>query len=160
MTSVRAVVITVSDRSASGAREDRSGPLLVALLREFAVDVNQPVVVADDPAAIESALKSALETEPDAILTTGGTGISPRDVTPEATKPFLDRELPGIAEAIRARGRASTPRAALSRGLAGVNGRTLLVNLPGSSGGVRDGMSVLGPLLRHVADQLRGGDHE
>lgn len=160
MRALRAVVITVSDRAALGARQDRSGPLLVTLLREYRVAVDAPIVVADEPVEIEAAIRAALAGQPDAILTTGGTGIAPRDITPEATRPFLEREMPGIMEAIRAFGRASTPRSALSRGLAGVTGRTLVINLPGSSGGVRDGMSVLGPLLGHIADQLRGGDHE
>ncbi|MFL6075582.1 MAG: molybdenum cofactor biosynthesis protein B [Mycobacteriales bacterium] len=156
---MRAVVITVSDRSAAGVRPDRSGPLLAELLAEAGAEVGEPVLVPDEPAEVTAVIRSAVEGGADVVVTTGGTGLGPRDRTPEATRAVLEREVPGVAEAIRAYGTAKTPFAALSRGLAGVAGRTLVVNLPGSTGGVRDGMAVLGPLLEHVVTQLAGGDH-
>jgi molybdenum cofactor synthesis domain-containing protein len=156
---VTARVIVASNRAAAGVYADTSGPRLVAGLRELGCDVGEPVVVPDgEPVA--QALRAALADGVDVVLTSGGTGVTPTDRTPEATRPLLDFEIPGIAEAIRAYSRDKVPTAALSRGLAGVSGRTLIVNLPGSSGGAKDGLAVLGPLLRHTVDQIRGGDHD
>ena len=156
----RAQVITVSDRSSRGEREDVGGPLLAELLRGLGFEVGEVVLVPDEVEAVQAALRSAVELSPDLVVTTGGTGLAPRDVTPEATAPLLDRLVPGIAEALRARGAQAVPTAALSRGLAGTMAGTLVVNLPGSTGGVRDGVAVLAPLVEHAVAQLRGGgDH-
>jgi molybdenum cofactor synthesis domain-containing protein len=155
---IRARVIVASTRAAFGVYADTSGPLLVARLRELGCDVDEPIVVPDGP-PVADALRAAVAAGFDVVITSGGTGITPTDHTPEATRAVLDYEVPGIAEAIRARGFAAVPTAALSRGLAGVAGRTLVVNLPGSTGGARDGLAVLGPILVHAVDQLRGGDH-
>jgi molybdenum cofactor synthesis domain-containing protein len=151
-------VIVASNRAAAGVYSDSSGPLLVAGLRELGCEVGEPVVVPDGEPVAE-ALKAAVADGIDVVLTSGGTGVTPTDRTPEATRPLLDFEIPGIAESIRAYSRDQVPAAALSRGLAGVAGRTLVVNLPGSTGGARDGLAVLGPILAHTVDQLRGGDH-
>ena len=154
-----AVVITCSTRAATGVYPDRGGPLVVEALRELGLDVAEPTVVPDGP-TVDEALRAALATGPDLVLTTGGTGLSPTDGTPEATQRVLDREVPGIAEAIRAAGvSAGVPTAMLSRGVAGLAGHTLVVNLPGSTGGVRDAMAVLAPVLAHALSQVRGGDH-
>lgn len=156
---MRAIVVTVSTRAASGVYEDRGGPIAVERLRSLGADVYGPVVVPDGP-DIETAVRDAVDAGYDVVVTSGGTGLSPTDVTPEMTRRVLDAEVPGLAEAIRAHGVAQgVPTAALSRGLAGRAGRTLVVNLPGSSGGVRDGMTVLDGVLAHAVDQLGGGDH-
>ncbi|HUK73048.1 MAG TPA: MogA/MoaB family molybdenum cofactor biosynthesis protein [Streptosporangiaceae bacterium] len=156
---IRALAVTVSTRVAAGVYEDRSGPVLLALLRSAGcAAVDGPVVVPDgDP--VEAALREAVAEGYDVVVTTGGTGLTLNDLTPEMTRRVLDSEIPGIAEAIRAAGADVVPAAILSRGVAGLAGQTLLVNLPGSAGGVRDGMAVLAPVLAHAVDQVRGGDH-
>jgi molybdenum cofactor synthesis domain-containing protein len=158
---VKALAITASNRAAAGVYEDRSGRLLVELLHTLPIFVNVdgPVVVADGQ-PVETALREAVAAGYDLVVTTGGTGLTPADLTPEMTRRVISREVPGIAEAIRAAGAAAgVPTAVLSRGIAGVADGTLIVNLPGSSGGVRDAMAVLAPILAHAIDQMHGGDH-
>jgi len=156
---LRGRVITASNRAAAGIYPDEGGPLIAARLRDWGFDTPDPVVVADgDP--VEEALREAVSAGVDVVITTGGTGISPTDQTPERTAAVLDYQVPGIAEAVRSYGYAhGVPTAVLSRGLAGVAGRTVVVNLPGSTGGVKDGLAVLEGVLRHAVDQVRGGDH-
>ncbi len=157
---IRALAVTVSNRASAGVYEDRSGPVLVDLLRAAGCSVvDGPVVVADGE-PVEAALLEAVEEGYDVVVTTGGTGLTPGDLTPEMTRRVLEREIPGIAEALRSAGAAAgVPTAILSRGLAGVAGHTLIVNLPGSTGGVRDGVAVLAPVLGHAVSQINGGDH-
>jgi len=165
MTSDRVAVITVSDRCARGEAEDRSGPTAVWLLRQAGLTDVATHLVPDGVEPVRDVLRTALDDGARLVFTTGGTGITPRDLTPEGTREVLDYEVPGIAEAVRQRGTgAGVPAAALSRGLAGVASasdgtRALVVNLPGSSGGVRDGLEVVLNLWRHVRSQLDGGDH-
>ena len=154
-----AAVVVASNRAAAGVYADTTGPLIVEALRADGWMVGEPVVVPDgDP--VGRAIAAAVESGARAVLTTGGTGLTPTDLTPEVTRALLDREVPGIAETIRAHGVAKgVPTAALSRGLAGTVGRALVVNLPGSRGGVKDGLAVVVPLLRHAVEQVVGSDH-
>ncbi len=156
---MRATVIAASNRAAAGVYEDTTGPVIVAALEELGFEVTGPVVVPDGE-PVGEAIREAVAGGARAVLTTGGTGLTPTDLTPEVTRPLLDREVPGVAEAIRAYGVAhGVPTAALSRGLAGVSGQALVVNLPGSRGGVKDGLAVVVPLLRHAVEQIVGSDH-
>ena len=155
----RAAVITCSDRSHADLRHDESGPLLATLLAELGFDVGPVMVVADDERAIANALQSAVDGGVDLVATTGGTGFAPRDVTPEATRKVIEREAPGLGEALRLYNRDRVPTTILSRAVAGVAASTLIVNLPGSTGAVRDGIAVLRPVVGHAVAQLRGADH-
>jgi cyclic pyranopterin phosphate synthase len=153
-------VVAVSDRAFAGAYPDRGGPLLSGLLAELGFAVGDVVLVPDEPAAVVDALRAAVADGIDLVVTTGGTGLSPRDITPEATRQVLERDAPGLVETLRAADRDRVPTSVLSRGVAGTAGRTILVNLPGSTGGVRDGVRVLAPVLGHAVAQVRGGgDH-
>lgn len=155
---IRAMAVTVSNRAAAGVYPDKSGPVLVEMLEDLGCRVDGPVVIPDgDPVA--ETLRDAVAAHYDVVVTSGGTGLTPTDQTPEMTRQIIEWEIPGIAEAIRLEGRDMVPAAILSRGLAGVAGGTLIVNLPGSTGGVRDGMTVLGRVLAHAVDQIKGGDH-
>ena len=164
---MRIRIVVASNRAASGVYSDRSGPLLANGFREAGFTVDDPVVVPDgEPVGI--AIRQAVTDGVDAVITSGGTGLTGTDRTPEVTAAILDREVPGVAEAVRARGLGlggalgdspGTPHAMLSRGLAGVAGNTLVVNLAGSTGAARDGLAVLAPVLPHIVDQIHNGDH-
>ncbi len=159
LSSARAHVVSVSNRAAAGVYEDTTGPRIVAALQEAGFGTVTSDVVPDGEPVAE-ALKAAVTDGVALVVTTGGTGLSPTDRTPEMTRPLLDREVPGVAEAIRAYGVGKgIPTASLSRGLVGLAGTTLVVNLPGSTGGVKDGLAVLMPILGHMLDQVAGGDH-
>jgi molybdenum cofactor synthesis domain-containing protein len=156
---MKAVVVVASNRAAAGVYDDTTGPLIAEALRDAGFDVEPPVVVPDGE-PVGAAIRDAVAGGARAVLTTGGTGLTPTDRTPEETRALLDQEVPGIAEAIRAHGVAKgVPTAALSRGVAGVAGQALVVNLPGSRGGVKDGLAVVVPLLRHAVEQIVGSDH-
>ncbi|MCZ0856804.1 MogA/MoaB family molybdenum cofactor biosynthesis protein [Actinomyces israelii] len=160
---VRGAVITVSDRCASGAREDTAGPLAVRLLAGHDVVVDEVRVVPDGAEPVRAAIRAAVADGARVVLTTGGTGVTPRDLTPEGTAPLLAARLEGLEAQVRAHGLTKTPLAGLSRGLVGVTDRgedgALVVNAPGSRGGVKDTVAVIGPLVPHVLEQLGGGDH-
>jgi molybdenum cofactor synthesis domain-containing protein len=155
----RALVITISTRAAAGVYPDKSGPIIAAALDDLGFTVSGPLVVPDGD-AVGAALREAVAAGHAVVITTGGTGLSPTDHTPEQTRGVVEREVPQLAVAIARYGTDhGVPTAMLSRGVAGIADRTLIVNLPGSSGAARDGMAVLGPVLRHAVSQLRGGDH-
>jgi molybdenum cofactor synthesis domain-containing protein len=169
MDPIRASVVTISDKGYAGQREDVSGPLLVRLLRDLGAEVLHQTVVPDEQEAItrlltrlvdEASEKRSEDAALDLVVTTGGTGVTPRDVTPEATKSVIELEVPGIPEALRFTGYDKTPLAVISRGVAGIRGRTLIINLPGSPNAVRDGMETLAPILPHVIRMIRGQDTE
>ena len=162
---VAVVVLTISDRCARGERVDRSGPVAMEALREAGFASISAALIPDGREVVESAIGDAIEAGADVILTLGGTGVGPRDQTPEGSRPRIEQELPGIPEGLRRAGASATPTAVLSRGLAGISkpgtdgNRSVIVNLPGSTGGARDGVEFLAPVLPHLIDQLRGGDH-
>ena len=159
MTGLRGEVVVASNRAAAGVYDDTTGPLIVEFLRELGFVVSAPVVCPDGE-PVGAAIRAAADGGARVVLTTGGTGLTPTDRTPEVTRAVLEREVPGIAEAIRAAGvAAGVPAAVLSRGLAGIVGECLVVNLPGSRGGVKDGLEVLRPILVHAVEQVVGSDH-
>lgn len=173
-------MVTISDKGYTGQREDVSGPLLARLLRDMGAKIVRQMIVPDErdeivrllvtltdgasgeggPEAVASSERVSEELAVDLVVTTGGTGVTPRDVTPEATKAVVQREMPGLAEALRFTGYQKTPLAVISRGIAGIRGRTLIVNLPGSPNAVRDGMETLTPILPHAVKMIRGQDTE
>ncbi len=156
---LRAAVIVVSDSAAAGAREDRAGRAIAERLRENAIEVDETLVVPDDPARVESELRRLIGLGRDLIVTTGGTGLGPRDLTIEAVSRVVERQVPGIAEAMRGHGFARTPRAVLSRTVAGVTGRTLILTLPGSSRGAEESLDAIWPGVLHIFPMIWGGGH-
>jgi molybdenum cofactor synthesis domain-containing protein len=175
MDPIRAAVVTISDKGYTGQREDVSGPLLARLLRDMGAEVVRQTIVPDEREEIVRLLVTLADEAPsgvatgeavpeemalDLVVTTGGTGVTPRDVTPEATKAVVQREMPGLSEALRFTGYRKTPLAVISRGVAGIRGRTLIINLPGSPNAVLDGMETLAPILPHLVKMIRGQDTE
>ena len=156
----KAAIITASNRASLGLYRDQSGEILAQGLEKLGFTVVSKVIVLDTVSLIAAEIARAIESKIDLIVTTGGTGISPTDVTPEATAPLLDKELPGIHEALRAYSREKVPTSDLSRGLAGTANASLIINLPGSPGAVRDGLVIIARLAPHAISQLAGGDHE
>jgi len=156
---VKAAIITASARASAGVYEDKSGEILKAGLISLGYEVTGVTIVPDDVRRISAELESAIAAKIDLVVTTGGTGVSPTDVTPEATAAHIEKLLPGIPEALRAYSREKVPTADLSRGLAGTHGTTLIINLPGSPGAVRDGLVIIERLAGHIHEQLRGKDH-
>jgi molybdenum cofactor synthesis domain-containing protein len=157
--SVKAAIITASARASAGIYEDKSGEILKTGLQALGYEVSGVVIVPDDVKQISDAIAAAIAAKADLVVTTGGTGISPTDVTPEATAPYIEKLLPGIPEALRAYSREKVPTADLSRGLAGTHSSTLIINLPGSPGAVKDGLVIIEKLAGHIHEQLRGKDH-
>jgi molybdenum cofactor synthesis domain-containing protein len=161
MESIRAAVVTISDKGYTGQREDVSGPVLTDLVRQMGAEVVRQAIIPDERDEIVGLLVTlADEMALDLVITTGGTGVTPRDVTPEATKAVVEREMPGLAEILRFEGYQRTPLAVISRGVAGIRGRTLIVNLPGSPRAVQEGMETLSPILPHAVRMIRGEDTE
>ena len=157
----RAVVITMSDQGSRGERVDGSGPAVEAMLREIGMEIIGRRIIPDEKAMIRETLLEWSDREgADLIVTTGGTGVSPRDVTPDATAEVIDREIPGMAEDMRRRSAAVTPHAMISRAMAGIRGRTLIVNLPGSPKGARENLGVLLPALPHAIEKIKGDESE
>jgi molybdenum cofactor synthesis domain-containing protein len=154
-----AVVITASNRASAGVYADTSGEILAAGLTKLGYELKDPIVIPDNISQIQAAIELSLAGNVDLIVTTGGTGVSPHDVTPEATAPLIKKPLPGIPEAFRAYSRDRVPTTDLSRGLAGVTGSSLIINLPGSPGGVKDGLVIIERLAGHIHDQIAGVDH-
>ena len=154
-----AVVITASNRASAGVYADTSGEILAAGLTKLGYELKDPIVIPDNISQIQAAIELSLAGKVDLIVTTGGTGVSPHDVTPEATAPLIEKLIPGIPEALRAYSRDRVPTTDLSRGLAGVTGQSLIINLPGSPGGVKDGLVIIERLAGHVHDQVAGVDH-
>ena len=155
----RAAIITASNRAFNGVYEDKSGQILLEGLRTLGYHIDGVQVLPDDVEKISSAIKSAIKDGVDLLVTTGGTGVSPFDVTPEATAPLIEKEMPGILEALRAYSREKVPTTDLSRGAAGVTNKTLIINLPGSPGAATDGLVIIERLASHIHDQLAGHDH-
>ncbi len=156
---MKAAIITASARASAGIYEDKSGEILKTGLQALGYEVSGVVIVPDDVKQISDAIAAAIAAKADLVVTTGGTGISPTDVTPEATAPYIQKLLPGIPEALRAYSREKVPTADLSRGLAGTHSSTLIINLPGSPGAVKDGLVIIEKLAGHIHEQLRGKDH-
>ena len=158
---IRAAVVTVSDKGSQGLREDLSGPEVARILKDHRIEVTTVTIVPDEPEAISTVLRELADRRRlDLVVTTGGTGVTPRDVTPEATRAVLDREIPGIGEAMRQASMAVTPHAMISRALAGIRGQTLIVNLPGSPKGARENLAVIMPAIPHAIAKIKGSDAE